>query len=202
MNRRYLEAAGNGGPRDLIGALFDFEAFPGRYPLTLREPRALFDRSRDVLLLAAGRPVEGLALDPLDAPHVQRAACFFVRAALLRPGADHYTLLGLEPGFQKEALRAHYRILIRLTHPDFVAASGAWPSDAATRINQANDVLGSVVRKAEYDGLRSSGARPLGPVNRLAAILPRPMQRKRPAIWGWAAAAAGGIGALALVLVQ
>ena len=203
MKRSYPESAGSSGSRELIGALLDFETLPGRYPLTLREPRALFDHCREVLLLASGRPLGGMVLDPIDAPGVQRAACFFVRMAMLRPGADHYTLLGVEPGFQKEALRDHYRMLIRLTHPDFVASSGAWPAGAATRINLANDVLSSVVRKAEYDRLRVSDARPVGPVNRLAAILPHPMQRERPARWGWAAAAAAaGIGSLAFVLVQ
>ena len=197
MSRRNLGATGQGEPRDLIGALFDFEALPGRYPLTLREPRALFDRSRDVLLLASGRLVSGLELDPLDAPGVQRAACFFVRMAMLRPGADHYTLLGLEPGFKKETLRDHYRMLIRLTHPDFLASSSAWPAGSATRINLANDVLSSVVRKAEYDGLLASGTRRMGPVNRLGAVLPRPMQRERHVAWGWILA---GAGMVALVL--
>ena len=202
MNLRYPESAGNSGPRDLIGALLDFEALPGRYPLALREPRALFDRSREVLMLASGRVVEGLAFDPLDASAVQRAACFFVRMAMLRPGADHYTMLGLEPGFQKATLRDHYRMLIRLTHPDFAASGGAWPAGAATRINLANDVLSSVVRKAEYDSLRASGKSPVGLVNPLAAILPRPMQRERPKVWGWAAGASVGIAALAFVMVQ
>ena len=98
MQRRYPESAVNSGSGEVVAALLDFEALPGRYPLTLREPRALFERSRDVLLLASGRSVHGLTLDPLDAPDVQRAACFFVRMAMLRPGTDHYTLLGLEPG--------------------------------------------------------------------------------------------------------
>ena len=83
MNQRYPEPAGHSGLGSLIPALFDFEALPGRYPLTLREPRALFERSREVLMLASGRVVEGLALDSQDASAVQRAACFFVR----RPAA-------------------------------------------------------------------------------------------------------------------
>ena len=202
MNRRYPELAANSEPRDLIGALLDFEALPGRYPLTLREPRALFDSSRAVLLLASGRVVEGLTFDPLDTPVVQRAACFFVRMAMLRPGADHYTMLGVQPGFQKETLRDHYRMLIRLTHPDFAASGGAWPPGAATRINLANDVLSSVVRKAEYDSLRAGGKNPVGLVNPLAAILPRPMQRERPKLWGWAAGGVAGLAALGFAFVQ
>lgn len=188
MKRRHPDAAGHEGPNDLIGALFDFEALPGRYPLTLREPRALFGASRDVLRLACGRPVSTLALEPLQAVGVQRAACFFVRMAMLRPGADHYTLLGLEPGFQKETLREHYRMLIRLTHPDFMASSGAWPAGSATRINLANDVLSSAARKAEYDESLASGARRMRPADRQAAVPPRLAGWHRPARWAWALA--------------
>ena len=187
-------------PRYLVDALFDFEALPGRYPLTLREPRALFDRSRDVLMLAAGRAMPGLAVDSHEAPRVQKAACFFVRTALLRPGADHYTLLGLEPGFHKDMLRDHYRMLIRLTHPDFVVASSAWPLDAATRINQANDVLASAASRAEYDRLRAgSTAAVRMPANSLAAVLPRPTAHHASARWRWTLGGAG-LAALAIML--
>jgi len=192
----------NLAPRNLKNALLDFEALPGRYPLTLREPRALFDRSRDVLMLAAGRAVPGLMLDSLEAPGLQKAACFFVRTALLRPGADHYTLLGLEPGFHKDALREHYRMLMRLTHPDFAVASGAWPTDAATRINQANDVLASVVSRADYDRSRASDVARRVTVNSLDAVLPRPTKRPRPARWVWALTGVGTTAFALLTLTQ
>jgi len=195
------DATGHGNPRDLVAVLFDFEALPGRYPLTLRKPGVLFERSRDVLLLASGRAVKGLALNLLEVPRVQRAACFFVRTALLRPGADHYTLLGLEPGFQKEAQRDHYRMLIRLTHPDFAGASGSWPIDAATRINQANDVLASVISRAEYDQSRAIGGKSNMLVDSLAAILPRPLKRQKSAKWRWVLASIG-LGAFVLTLTE
>lgn len=191
MKRRDLDKAAQGGPHELIAALLDFEALPGRYPLTLREPRALFECSHEVLLLASGRPVDHLALGPLQAPGVQRAACFFVRMAMLRPGVDHYTLLGLEPGFKRETLREHYRMLMRLTHPDVPSSSSAWPSGSASRINLANDVLSSRVGKAEYDGWLANSARRLGPVNRLAAVLPCPTAPPRRSRWGWVLVAGG-----------
>ena len=165
--------------RQLIDTLFDFESLPGRYPLTLREPRILFDASHDVLLLAASRPVKGLALELTDMPRLKRAACFFVRAAMLRSGSDHYTVLGLEQGFNKNSLRLHYRILIRLTHPDFVGNSEAWPAGAATRINLAHDVLSSAVRQAEYNRtLPGIERRSFLPAQRLAAVLPRPVANR------------------------
>ena len=70
MNPSSSQATRKAPSSPLVASLFDFEALPGRYPLTLREPRALFDRSRDVLLLASGRAVEGLALDAADAAAV------------------------------------------------------------------------------------------------------------------------------------
>jgi hypothetical protein len=139
----------------LLPALLDFERSPGRYPVVLREPRPLFDHTLAVLQLATGRAVDGLADREQDRAHaddLKRAARFFVRTVLLRPGVDHYTLLGLAPGCEAAELREHYRLMIRLTHPDFAAGRDeAWPADAATRINQANDVLSSAVRRADYN---------------------------------------------------
>ena len=162
--------------RHLIDTLFDFESLPGRYPLSLREPRILFDGSHDVLLLAAGRPVKGLVPDLTDMSRLKRAASFFIRAAMLRPGSDHYTVLGLEHGFSKHSLRLHYRILIRLTHPDFVGNGEAWPPGSATRINLAHDVLSSATLQAEYNRtLPGSEKRRFLPVHTRAAVLPRPV---------------------------
>jgi len=146
----------------LAACLLDFEAFPGRYPLALREPRLLFDHGTEVLTLACDRAAEGLPQDEALEAQLRQAARFFVRTAMLRPGADHYTLLGLTPVDEPGKLRDHYRMLMRLTHPDFSGGGRAWPADAATRINQANDVLSSAVSRQEYD--RTLGVRqPLRP---------------------------------------
>jgi hypothetical protein len=135
----------------LADALLDFQERPGRHAVALREPRVLFERVSEVLALASGRSVEGLPADPQVVDALREAARFFVRTALLRPGADHFSLLGLTPGFDPAILREHYRMLIRMTHPDFASAAGvAWPADAATRINLANDVLSSDERREAY----------------------------------------------------
>ena len=187
--------------RQLIDTLYDFESLPGRYPLSLREPRILFDGSHDVLLLAAGRPVEGLAPGLADMPRLKRAACFFVRTAMLRPGANHYTVLGLEQGFSKNSLRLHYRILIRLTHPDFVGTNEAWPIGSATRINLAHDVLSSAIRQAEYNlTLAGSEKRRVLPVHGLAAVLPRPVAHGNT-LFKYRAWAFVGAGFFALLLL-
>lgn len=147
----------------LLTLLAEFERTPGKYPLALREPRLLFDEAHAVLLLAAGRHVDGMALPALEESSARRAARFFVRTALLRQGNDHYTLLGLTGTATPEQVREHYRLMIRLTHPDFEAGGEHWPSDAASRINIANDVLSSAVRRREYDVSLTPATTPAAP---------------------------------------
>ena len=162
---------------DLVSALIEFKRSPGRYALARRQPQQLFDASRNVMLLAAGRTVPGLPSPhpTQSAERIQRAAQFFVRTALLRSGADHYTVLGLKSDFEPSDLRDHYRLMIRLTHPDFAGAGHAWPPDAATRINIANDVLGSSEKRAVYDAsLRATPP----PAEAAPAPRPRPAPRK------------------------
>ena len=172
----------------LLPALLDFERSPGRYAVVLREPRPLFEHTLTLLQLAAGRSVDGLAdlaQDPAQTDELRRAARFFVRTVLLRPGVDHYTLLGLAPGCDAAELREHYRLMIRLTHPDFAAGRGeAWPADAATRINQANDVLSSFGRRSDYDAALASAQPVASAAAAAAAAVP-----KMPA----AAARGGGL---------
>ncbi|RYX90933.1 MAG: hypothetical protein EOO28_27435 [Comamonadaceae bacterium] len=162
------------GAGALVGALFDFEAMPGRYSLTLREPRVLFDHPYIVLQLACGRKVEALSLADDVLARAHRAARYFVRTAMLRHGTDYYTLMGVQPGFEEAALRDNYRLLIRLSHPDFATQGQTWPADAAMRINLANDILSSPVKRHEYDmTLKNSRAQ-------VAAAFGAPRQRTAP----------------------
>lgn len=137
----------------LWDTLMGFHERPGRYAVARREPSLLFDRPLDVLLLAADRLAPGQARAPEAA---RLAARFFVRTVMLRPGSSHYDLLGFTPRGDLAALREHYRLLIRLTHPDFARESEPWPPDAAARVNRAYDVLSSSVKRAEYDAQRLS----------------------------------------------
>ncbi|UCU94186.1 J domain-containing protein [Hydrogenophaga taeniospiralis] len=168
----------------LLPALLDFERSPGRYRVVLREPRPLFEHTLAVLQLAVGRSVDGLAdlaHEPAQTDELKRAARFFARTVLLRPGVDHYTLLGLAPGCEADELREHYRLMIRLTHPDFAAGSGeAWPADAATRINQANDVLSSFERRSDYNAALAS-AQPVASAAAGAAAASAKVAQKKPA---------------------
>lgn len=167
--------------RNLLLKLLDFERSPGRYPVALREPRPLFDHIDSVMLIAAGRPVEGLRVAPANEHELHRAARFFVRTVMLRPGADPLTLLGLSPGFEPAQLREHYRLMIRLTHPDFVAQGERWPSDAATRINLAKDLLSAPQKPAGHTAppRASVGVAFVAQAN--APVRPRPLLPK-PAV--------------------
>lgn len=165
-------------PGSVLAALLDFEQKPGRYPVARREPAVLFDRVGTVLRLASDRAVDGPA--PGGAVSTQRArqaARFFVRTVMLRPGADHHTLLGLTPGSAPELQRDHYRMMIRLAHPDFASADGAWPADAASRINIANDVLSSRLLRQRYDATLAPEPTARAPIQALPA--PRGTPRER-----------------------
>jgi hypothetical protein len=140
-------------------ALLDFHRSPGKYALVRRQPSLLFASVKDVLQIASGRAPDA---DDTAAPEpaVQQAACFFIRSALLYPDADHYALLGLDLDAEPGTVKDRYRQMMRLMHPDFAdALSGAdWPADAATRVNQAYDVLSSPERRHAYDEARKPPA--------------------------------------------
>lgn len=130
-------------------ALLDYFSAPGKYQLVLREPDTLFSSIRDVLQVAAGRSAPG---DETGSERLREAAKFFIRAALLYPGADHYAVLGLARGAEPTDLKERYRLLMRLIHPDFAEADSAdWPADAAVRVNRAYETLSSPVLRREYD---------------------------------------------------
>lgn len=127
-------------------ALLDYYEAPGKHRLPLRQPAILFSSVPAVLQLAAARSDAG---GPREA-RLREAARFFIRAAMLYPGADHYALFGLESRREPVELKERYRLVMRLIHPDF-AAAGEWPADAAFRVNRAYEVLSSPVQRRAYD---------------------------------------------------
>lgn len=130
-------------------ALLEYFGAPGKYPIGSRQPDILFHAIDDVLLVAAGRAPGSFGPVP---DGLRDAAAFFVGAALLYPGADHYALLGMRTGSAPERLKDRYRLLMRLVHPDFAGSFRAnWPKDSAMRVNRAYEVLSSPVLRREYD---------------------------------------------------
>lgn len=135
----------------LTAALLDYQRHSGRYKVTRREPALLFASVREILQLAAGRSCDkGSGSRTRPSTQIQEAACYFTRTGLFYPGADHYSLFGLPRGVPSPELKDRYRLLMRLTHPDF-AAPGLWPPDTAVRVNRAYKVLSSPVLRREYD---------------------------------------------------
>ncbi len=135
----------------LRAALLDYSHAPGKYQVGSRQPQLLFSSLRDVLQIAVGREGEGVD-GSQEAISLRDAARFFVRSALLFPGADHYALLGVERTAGSADLKDRYRLLMRLLHPDFSGpGAGSWPADSAVRVNRAYDTLSSAVERRLYD---------------------------------------------------
>lgn len=138
--------------RLVVRQLLDFARAPGRYAIRLGEPQTLFQEFDTVVRWAHGRLPEDLADDAneLDAPALARAAVLFIQRACFGRGCTHYQVLGLtQETFTAERLRAHYRMLIRLTHPD-IGVRGL-PSNAAGMVNRAYDVLNDDAARLRYD---------------------------------------------------
>ncbi|MES2632450.1 MAG: DnaJ domain-containing protein [Pseudomonadota bacterium] len=146
-----MASAASGHEGAVESALLEYQESPGRFALMRREPAALFGSIREVLQIAAGKAPGGQGDTPR--PAVQQAACFFIRAAMLHPGADHYALLGVDAKSDAEVIRDRYRAMMRLMHPDFSIAGSAqaWPADTAARVNRAYEVLSSGPARRDYD---------------------------------------------------
>jgi hypothetical protein len=166
---------------------------------------------KEVLQIASGRSPDSLETGAPTAA-IQNAACFFVQAALLYPGADHYSLLGLQRQANAAALKDRYRLMMRLLHPDFSSslAKAAWPADAATRVNRAYEVLASPVQRRQYDASLddSRAPSPPRPEVRTAIVKVAPptsvAQDRRRGLKGLAAlfGAAGAVVLLAILFVD
>lgn len=191
----------------LHSALLDYFKAPGKYQLTLRQPALLFGAIREILQIAAGRG--GPEPTAAAANHeVREAAAFFIRAALLYPGADHYAVLGLAPGTQPVELKERYRLLMRLIHPDYAETGSVhWPADAAVRVNRAYEILASQVLRQEYDeqlaGLRTPRTVEPSPANRRPAAARVPVDARGlrgNRTLGWALVALATLGAAALLM--
>ena len=167
----------------LEAALLDYQRSPGRYRLAARQPRILFASIKEVLQIASGRSFDGSETARPDTA-LQQAAGFFIRSACLHPGADHYALLGLEQQAEAAAVKDHYRLMMRLLHPDFARSwpGAPWPEDAAARVNLAYEVLSSELQRRAYDDRvrRRAPQRPARTESQPAALRTTPAELQRP----------------------
>ncbi|HSV44850.1 MAG TPA: J domain-containing protein, partial [Ramlibacter sp.] len=165
----------------LEAALLDFQRAPGRHAVARREPIALFAAIREVLqLAAAGRLADSAA--PPDAA-LQVAALMFIRSALFQPSADHYVLLGLDRSAEPAAVKERYRQVMRVIHPDFAAGGESrWPTDAASRVNNAYEVLSDPDRRLAYDEALAGGAAAASASVASSAATPAPPRAARRSV--------------------
>ncbi|MGP1691423.1 MAG: DnaJ domain-containing protein, partial [Giesbergeria sp.] len=140
----------------LAKVLLDFGRTPGRYALRLREPRELHAQLDTVALWAQGRMPDTLEEQSQE---LRAAAVLFIQRACFAQENNHYQVLGLLPGpVEPDVLRARYRSLIRLTHPD-MGVQGL-PSGAAGMVNRAQEVLANPDLREKYDQQLEGSARP------------------------------------------
>jgi len=93
-----------------------------------------------LLWLANGSPevLEAAARQTGAQPgELRDAARFCIQQWCLVRGADPHRVLGVEPGAPPEQIKEHYRLLMRLFHPDRAAGRETWTDHYASRINEA-----------------------------------------------------------------
>ena len=138
---------------DCIALAVAFLRAPSQFPDLLHGRRHLPPGVTTLLLVAAGNSVADDAATALGIPpdELERAALFFIGQVLLAHNANHYRILGLEPGAAIDEIKEHHRLLMRLFHPDRQATPDERSDAIATRINQAYNVLRSPDARAAYD---------------------------------------------------
>ena len=80
---------------------------------------------------------------------LREAAGFYIEQILLHPDADHYRVLGVQPGAANTELRRNMALLIRWLHPD--QNNGAERSVFVARVTRAWNELKNDNRRAAYD---------------------------------------------------
>jgi len=132
----------------------------------------------DTLLKLAGGSEPDPDCAALAHPDELRAAAlFFIEQVLFRHDANHYRVLGLEPGASPEQVKEHHRLLMRVFHPDRENRADDWKDAFATHINLAYTSLRDPEARRRYDATLKQAARPAAPSQhplRRAAHAPRP----------------------------
>lgn len=138
---------------DCIALAVAFLRAPSQFPDLLHGRRHLPPGVTTLLLVAAGNSFTDDAAAALGIPAdiLEQAALFFIGQVLLAHNANHYRILGLEPGAGIDEIKEHHRLLMRLFHPDRQTTPDERSDASATRINQAYNVLRSPDARAAYD---------------------------------------------------
>lgn len=92
-----------------------------------------------------------------DLESLADAARFYIEQTLFRRDADHYRLLGLNPGAEDTQIKEHHRLLMRLFHPDRTPGTDDWKDSYVNRINHAYNALRDEATRRQYDADMASG---------------------------------------------
>jgi curved DNA-binding protein CbpA len=116
----------------------------------------------DILKCAAGdaAAVAAAASAAGTRPLVAEGACrWFIRHVLFRPGASYYWNLGVARDAPLDLVRAHYRHLISIFHPDRLQQSDErdWYESFAKSVNEAYNTLKNPDARMKYDRLQGFG---------------------------------------------
>ena len=107
-----------------------------------------------LLWLANGSPEvleAGIRQTGAKPQELRDAARFCIQQWCLVRGADPHRVLGVEAGAPPEQIKEHYRLLMRLFHPDRAAGRETWTDHYASRINEAWTALSRMPDRAIAD---------------------------------------------------
>ena len=110
---------------------------------------------------------------------LRKAARFLIQQLCFARGASHYRVLGLDPGASREQIKEHYRLLMRLFHPDRNPGRDTWTDHFASHVNEAWKVLSKPDARADYDD-RLRRSRALIPVQAAIVAGRKPAGRTPP----------------------
>ncbi|MEA3275987.1 MAG: DnaJ domain-containing protein [Pseudomonadota bacterium] len=141
---------------ELLPLALDYYRSPLRYR-HLADPKQPLPKSFDGLMIDfaaaltpqnTGATAQKLGAAPTE---IREAALFFLRQVLLAPGADHYRVLGLSRNASEEAVRQHYRLLVRIFHPDRSTDDSDRDAAYTARLNAAYNELRNPASRRRYD---------------------------------------------------
>ena len=156
-----------------------------RFSLAVPLPEGM-DR---LLWLANGSPeaLEAAVRQTSAKPQELRdAARFCIQQWCLARGADPYRVLGVRPDVSPEQIKEHYRLLMRLFHPDRAAGHETWTDHYASRINEAWAILSrlsdrTLLDKQQYPGQASPQQIAHHPATDRTVERLRPLSSRHPA---------------------
>lgn len=155
----------NNMPKNIFQLALNFYRAPTQFGDLLDSSQPVPEGVADLLKFLSGSDTERKAVLSKHASmsgdgELIDAISYFVEEVLLVPGADYYSLMGLQPDASAEQVRDHYQMLISLFYQEEQDAIVNWSESASMRINQAYSVLRDAEKRRVYDDkLLASGRR-------------------------------------------